>query len=236
MRCSKNVQKMFTVHTFFTFVFYTCKSNNFVTCLKILFFRICVSFIKGKSILKLSETEQVIFRQYVQEVLLEEKVWQLDKYIQHGQTTRLEHSLAVTYFSYWLHCRLNLAGDARSLIRGAMLHDFFLYDLRDERPAFHGKTHPYYSCKNASECFMLNEEERDIILNHMFPLTTSLPVYKSALVVSFVDKFCASAEFLHLSYNACLSALGDQTRIRQTQSKFSRAKNVLVLAAEMRQN
>lgn len=182
----------------------------------------------------MSETEQVIFRQHVQELLLEEKVWQLDKYIQHGHTTRLEHSIAVTYFSYWLHCRLKLAGDARSLIRGAMLHDFFLYDLRDERPAFHGKTHPYYSCKNASECFMLNEEERDIILNHMFPLTTSLPVYKSSLVVSLVDKLCASAEFLHLHYSGCLSALGDQTRIRQNEGKLARARKALALAAEMR--
>jgi uncharacterized protein len=36
--------------------------------------------------------------------------------------------------------------------------------------------------------------ERDIIEKHMWPLTLKLPKYKEALIVSFVDKYCAFME------------------------------------------
>ena len=185
--------------------------------------------------MRLTELEQVTFRQHVQSVLLEEKMWQLDEYIQHGQTTRLEHCVAVAYFSYWVYCRLHLQGNAYHLVRGALLHDFFLYDLREERPKNHISNHPYHALENASSCFMLNEEECDIIKNHMWPLTLALPAYKSTLVVSIIDKACAITEFFQLQYGDSLLALGfGVPRPHIARVALRRARNILVLAAKMR--
>lgn len=56
---------------------------------------------------------------------------EMEKVIQHGSTTVLEHSVKVAYLSYKIAKGLNLDVDYNSLIRGALLHDYFLYDRKD---------------------------------------------------------------------------------------------------------
>lgn len=47
------------------------------------------------------------------------------EFLQHGDTTVLLHCVAVAYFSLWLMHRLHLRCNEKSLIRGALLHDYF---------------------------------------------------------------------------------------------------------------
>ena len=47
---------------------------------------------------------------------------------QHGSTSVYQHSINVAYLSLWLAGRLPLRTDRRALVRGALLHDYFLYD------------------------------------------------------------------------------------------------------------
>ena len=49
-------------------------------------------------------------------------------YVQHGTVTCYEHSVSVAYVSVWLARCMGLRVDSASLIRGALLHDYFLYD------------------------------------------------------------------------------------------------------------
>ena len=62
------------------------------------------------------------------EAIENEKVKRMDKYIQHGTTSTLDHCIAVAYVSFAMAKKLNIHCDYNSLIRGALLHDYFLYD------------------------------------------------------------------------------------------------------------
>ena len=119
-------------------------------------------------------------------------------YVQHGQTSTLEHVAAVAYLSLALVRRLGLRCDESALVRGALLHDYYLYDWHDHDAApdaWHGFTHPRHALRNAERDFPdLTDLERDIISHHMFPLVPSPPRHVEALVVSLVDKACSTVE------------------------------------------
>lgn len=128
-----------------------------------------------------------------------ESVLSMDTLMQHGTTSCLLHSLAVAYFSLMLVAALRIHCDKRSLVRGALLHDYFLYDwhIPDVRGAhkLHGFTHPGAALENAKRDFKLNATECNIIARHMFPLTPKPPRCRESLVVCLVDKYCAVEEF-----------------------------------------
>lgn len=125
------------------------------------------------------------------------QIRQMDQYIQHGQVTCLCHCIAVAYLSYRICRALRMRVDYDSLIRGAMLHDFFLYDWHDPDPShkWHGFRHPFTAYRNASGLFRLTPIERDIICSHMWPLTLRhMPHHREAAVICLADKICSLRE------------------------------------------
>lgn len=146
--------------------------------------------------MKLKPDEMEFFRACILPLLEYEPVCRMDSYVQHGNTTCLKHSLAVAYYSYTIGKRLRLKCDWAALVRGAMLHDFFLYDwhVRDKSRRWHGFTHPKAALSNANRHFIINRREREIILKHMWPLTPSFPRCREAALVCLVDKVCSVAE------------------------------------------
>ena len=109
----------------------------------------------------------------------------------------IAEALGVAQYSYWVSKKLKLKLDQKSLIRGALLHDFFLYDWRTgtDHEGAHAFTHPETALSNAIEHFEINEKEADIILNHMWPLTiTKMPSCKESFLVSAMDKYCSLKE------------------------------------------
>lgn len=118
-------------------------------------------------------------------------------YLQHGSTSRLTHSVAVAYYSYRLAAFFGVSFHLRDLVRGALLHDYFLYDAKVKSPENyrHWTRHPEIALKNAEAEIPLTDVERDIIRSHMFPLTLSLPKCRESTVVTLVDKFCSVYEF-----------------------------------------
>ena len=77
------------------------------------------------------------------------------KYMQHGSTSVYRHCIAVAYISCIIAARLNIRIHIRQMIRGALLHDYFLYDWhKQEVPhRFHGFTHPKTALRNAERDF-----------------------------------------------------------------------------------
>ncbi len=148
----------------------------------------------------LTDDETRYFRHCAAELLGSAEVQKMSTFIQHANISCLEHSISVAYYSYLLCRRFHLHADCRSIIRGALLHDFFLYDwhVGSGRKGLHGFTHPKIALENAEEHFPLNDMERDIIVKHMWPLTVVPPKYKESLVVSLSDKFCSVIETLRL--------------------------------------
>lgn len=118
-----------------------------------------------------------------------------NNFIQHGDTTCLLHTIAVAYYSCRLASIMHVNLSKKELIRGALLHDYFLYDWHvGKGHKIHGFTHPKAVLINAQEDFNLTKRERDIIVKHMFPLTPIPPKYKESIIVCLVDKGCSLYE------------------------------------------
>jgi uncharacterized protein len=145
------------------------------------------------------EVEDLIFKSYLEEVMKKKKFLKMNRYIQHGNTSCLLHSIAVSYYSYRLAKFLRLNIHEKELIRGALLHDYFLYDWHAKyKPTrnvgLHGRIHPKIALFNARKDYDINELEADIIARHMFPLTFTPPKYKESIIVCLVDKVLSTYE------------------------------------------
>lgn len=116
--------------------------------------------------------------------------------IQHGTTSVLEHSISVTALTLAVATKLRIPVDQRVLARGALLHDYFLYDWHDPDPwhKVHGFRHPFIACKNAVRDFGVTPHEQAMIRTHMFPLVPIPPVSREAALLCLVDKIVATKE------------------------------------------
>ena len=143
-------------------------------------------------------TAQTEYYGFIKDILCDTQVQQMVNFRHHKGTTRLQHSLNVSYYNYKVCKFLKL--DARSAARAGLLHDFFLHDWRTRTPVegegWHGVGHPKVALSNASEQFSINAVEGDMILNHMWPLSPRLPRYRETYIIQLVDKFCAAAEVM----------------------------------------
>ena len=120
-----------------------------------------------------------------------------DAFIQHGVTSCLLHTLAVAYYSHTVLRKIRFLKIHHSdLIRGALLHDYFLYDwhIPDKSHSLHGFRHPKAALANAEDDFSLSDIERDIIVKHMFPLTLRPPKHFESVAVCIADKICSVYE------------------------------------------
>ena len=76
------------------------------------------------------------------------RLWDSQDYVQHGDTSCYLHSIAVAWYSLRLARRLQIPVHAEELVRGALLHDYFLYDWhRKDSPRLHGLRHPFIALK-----------------------------------------------------------------------------------------
>lgn len=132
-------------------------------------------------------------------------------FIQHGTTTLFKHCRNVALMSLKIARVFHVKVDAKSLVRGALLHDYYLYDWHDKKvcPHLHGYVHPTLALQNAEKIYTLNPIEIDIIKHHMFPLTICPPKTKEGIIVSIADKLCSTYETfkmneLHLSHRRAI--------------------------------
>ncbi len=143
--------------------------------------------------------EQVLF--YGQDILRSPNMQKERNFMQHGTTDCFTHSICVAYMALRIAQVLHIKNiNKKSLVRGCLLHDFFLYDWHDKASAckFHTFMHPIISLKNAEKEFVLNNIERDIIRKHMFPLCFPFPKYKESFIITIADKCCAISEIWHV--------------------------------------
>lgn len=142
-----------------------------------------------------------IFESVLNEVCLNTRIMESQKFIQHGTTTVLEHSMAVAYLSCIIADTFSMNVDKEKMVRGALLHDYFLYDWHEKNAGhkLHGFKHPYIALKNAKRDCQLSPLEEDIIVKHMFPLTPKPPKYSESFIVSLADKICSTYETCHIS-------------------------------------
>ena len=158
-----------------------------------------INIIKSKLSLKANSANTAAYNKCISDLAEKEILFAMENFVQHSNISCLEHSIYVSYVSFRICRRLGL--DYRSAARGALLHDFFLYDwhIKGKRKGLHGFTHSHAALTNANQHFHLNKLEKDIIAKHMWPLTVRLPKYKESFIVVLAEKYCATMEIIKFS-------------------------------------
>lgn len=137
------------------------------------------------------------FNSNVRDIIKHHEVQRMKKYIQHGTTSTYEHCVSVAKASYKLDRFLHAKSDKKALLKGAMLHDFYLYDwhVKGSCEGLHGYHHADSALTNAKEHFNIGKKEEDIIFSHMWPLNiTRIPRRREAWIVCLADKYVSIKE------------------------------------------
>jgi len=139
-----------------------------------------------------------LFDSLAKEILENGTFAQSKTYIQHGSISVYEHSLSVARLSFSMGEFFKIK-DKRSLVRSALLHDFFLYDwhVPEKMWSLHGWTHPVTAAENAVKYFNASGKEYSLIRSHMWPYTLLHPPhYREGWIICIADKLVSAWETL----------------------------------------
>ncbi len=147
--------------------------------------------------------------EYAEDIIKHPRFLELQTYVHHGENnTVYDHSVAVAEKAYKLARWMRLSGDeTASVVRAALLHDFFGYDWHSERfrkyishfKGFKRLTHNHafvhgpIAANRAKRVFGLTDVEYEAIKRHMFPLA-AMPRTLTAWIVTIADKAVAAKE------------------------------------------
>ena len=134
-------------------------------------------------------------KKYAEDILNSANFQRTKEHIQHGNMTVNEHCINVAKTSLMIKKKLHITCNQRDLVRGALLHDYFLYDWHKKdlkNPhKLHGFYHPGRALRNAKKEYVLTKRQEDIIKKHMWPLTVVPPMCREAWNVTAADKYCS---------------------------------------------
>lgn len=144
----------------------------------------------------LNEEDQLLLKTTLAPYLADELVQEMGTYTQHGNVSTLAHCLNVAKTSLWLSRKLHLKVDDDTLLVGALLHDFFLYDWHGSGWQ-HSYRHAERARSNAVSHFGVDKDVQHVIRSHMWPLgITHVPHTREAVLVSISDKSVSLRETL----------------------------------------
>lgn len=141
-------------------------------------------------------------KKYAEDILNSANFQRTKEHIQHGNMTVNEHCINVAKTSLMIKKKFHITCNQRDLVRGALLHDYFLYDWHKKdlkNPhKLHGFYHPGRALRNAKKEYVLTKRQEDIIKKHMWPLTVVPPMCREAWIVTAADKYCSLMETFRL--------------------------------------
>lgn len=152
---------------------------------------------RGKAPMTMDRGAEPAFSTMASGLVNEGRVAQMGRFVQHGRVSTLEHVMRVAERALRWSRRLPCRFCEDELVRGAVLHDYYLYDWHDPASKGHATKHPLRALRNAEADFALTDRERNIIAAHMWPLPpTRIPRYREAWLVCAADKVCSLEETL----------------------------------------
>ncbi|MDO4760053.1 MAG: HD domain-containing protein [Candidatus Saccharibacteria bacterium] len=139
-----------------------------------------------------------IIEKYGGDILNDETFQSQKEYLQHGKVSVYDHVIYVADKSLSYAKRLHLKVDEEALVRGALLHDYYLYDWHIHGAFYRGHIikHPKEAAEKAKQDFKINKKEESLIRRHMFPMTIVPPRYREGWLISWADKTSAVSETL----------------------------------------
>ena len=151
--------------------------------------------------MKYKETAAAVVHRYGGDILRSQGMLLSQSFRQHGDVSVALHCFFAAVVCVRLARALALRVDTRALVRGALLHDYFLYDWHDPDPShrLHGFRHAGFALRNAGRDFSLGPIERNMIASHMFPMNLVLPRFRESLLLCLADKICSFCETFHLA-------------------------------------
>ena len=138
----------------------------------------------------ITEDPLELLLRYGRDILKHPKFLHLRDYKQHQRSTTYDHCIAVTLAALTTAKRRRFKVNAKILVRGCLLHDYFLYDCHQKgHPKWHWFFHGVHAAMNALHDFNINEVEADMIANHMWPLhPLRFPVHPEGWLLVYADK------------------------------------------------
>lgn len=150
----------------------------------------------------MQESRKIIigkWNKYLDELVQNKYIQAMKFFIHHTKWTVLEHSIHVARKAI-LNASKKKDVDYQSLVRGCLLHDFYLYNWRDHEEYHkpHLKKHPQIAFENASKVFGdINDIEKEIITRHMWPVNAKGKIkHKETKICIMADKSCSIKEAL----------------------------------------
>ena len=136
------------------------------------------------------------YMEIVRDVMSSPSIQRLKEYDQHMGTSRLKHSISVSYKSFLL--AKFLGWNSRAAARGGLMHDMFYYNFREAGYSAreHCRIHPQIALRNARCNFAVSEIESDIIGSHMLLTNWVKPKYKETYLIVLMDNYCALEEVI----------------------------------------
>ena len=146
--------------------------------------------------MRLTKEDQQALNTTLAPYLSDDTVQQMASYTQHGTVSTLAHCMNVARTSLWLSRKLHLDVDTQTMLVGALLHDFFLYDWHGAGWR-HSYRHAESARRNAVAHFDVDEQTQHVIRCHMWPMgITHVPVTREAILVNLSDKYNSLYETL----------------------------------------
>ncbi len=124
------------------------------------------------------------FNEIINKYIIHPKFQQLKDFKHHGHS-RYDHSLRVAYYTYKVTKALHLNYEQST--EAALLHDFFLDEVIEEKSINRMRHHPKYAAINAAKYFNIDNKQQNMIRTHMFPVTLTPPTYLEGWILDFVD-------------------------------------------------
>ena len=140
--------------------------------------------------MELTEERKQELEAIYQSFLHDEKILKMKEVSMHRGSNCYIHSFKVAKLAIKRALR-HKRGDLYVILVGSILHDYYLYDWRNERDKMkkHLSSHPYTAAKNALRDFNISEEVKKVIESHMWPVNFSeFPETKEARIISNADK------------------------------------------------
>ena len=134
----------------------------------------------------------------IRDIVKSEPFVGMKHYRHHVRSNIYRHSVRVAYLCYSHHKRFGTRTDLAELVRGALLHDYYLYDWHDRARGtrLHLFTHQRRALANAGAHYPeLTERQRDMIGRHMFPVVPLPPRTRAGWIVCFYDKVAALQDY-----------------------------------------
>lgn len=138
------------------------------------------------------------FYALIRDIVRSEAFRGMKRYQHHIKGSVYDHSIKVAYLCYKHHKRHAPKTPLYELVRGALLHDYYLYDWHDmlKGHRLHLFTHPKYALRNALQHYPdLSVRERDMIGRHMFPIVPLPPKTRAGWLICFYDKVAALGDY-----------------------------------------